>query len=627
MVQNLARPFFRSSRGKNVDEDEPGESYCLPTFTRPQPSPGNLRRVPTLQELERECRIQPHTDEGGDAYYIGDFYDKGKCAAEWRLPDLSTRPYLKYVKEVSQSFPHVEYLAHWMEVSCAPPKWKFVKKHPTNRDERAQRCSVCVLDYVDDVLVKKSNFNTNAGLQEFLGQPTLVGTKPPIRLIIVEDLSRDVVELLGHEYDVDPLFFMSHIGDYLFHNTRDPWVELPDLDIDARRRTHFNLSYLRARYFKTDPEFKTAEGESGDFNVLRRLDSDRSRARLQDSLLDVKGASVTLSRSKTSLWVQPREKEAPITALLLVDPTVKAGYPLWGGNRPFENTPSSRKPLPEPPTRTSLFDDVIYWSSKFDAEDLEQIRKDPNCIAIPMFRLVLASWRTVLKYMASMLCKIEWEFERPHWGETPSQIDASLRKLSPWARNIPSYQAMISESIDRVFRVPPEDRNELTPEAAHHPRPDRGLQSLLHDFRLVQQLMNASQRRIETIQTFASNRINIEESRRAIQQNQSLARLTLLATVFIPLNFTSSFLSMSPGFNQATETIWMFFTIGIPLTILALIGVDLSNPGGLIRTVWRKHKGTGNALPSPDNTQQVPIGTTINWMATRSETWFGRHAR
>ena len=202
-----------------------------------------------------------------------------------------------------------------MEVGCAPPKWRFIKKHKPNRDERAQRCNVCVLDYTDDKLEKESKFSTVAGLQTFLSQPTTAGTKPPIRLVIVEDLSRDVVEFLGHKYNVDPLFFMSHIGDYLFHNTRDPWVELPDLDIDARSRTHFNLSYLRARYFKTDPEFKTAEGESGDFNVLRRLDSDRSRARLKDSLLDVKGASVTLSRSKTSLWVRPREADEPITGM------------------------------------------------------------------------------------------------------------------------------------------------------------------------------------------------------------------------------------------------------------------------------------------------------------------------
>jgi len=90
MGQTLAKPLFGSSRGKDVDDDEPGESHCLPSYRSQQSTPANLRRVPTLQELEKECRIQPHTDEGGDAYYIGDFYEKAKCAEEWKLPDCKS---------------------------------------------------------------------------------------------------------------------------------------------------------------------------------------------------------------------------------------------------------------------------------------------------------------------------------------------------------------------------------------------------------------------------------------------------------------------------------------------------------------------------------------------------------
>lgn len=117
----------------------------------------------------------------------------------------------------------------------------------------------------------------------------------------------------GGHYDIDPLFFASHIGDYLFHNTRDRWVEPPFLDVDARKMPHFCLSYLRAMYFETEQDFNEAEKQSGKFNVLRRIDSDRSRNRLQNSLLDLEDASVALSRAKTSLWVKPRESGEPMT--------------------------------------------------------------------------------------------------------------------------------------------------------------------------------------------------------------------------------------------------------------------------------------------------------------------------
>jgi len=48
------------------------------------------QRIPTLQRHEQEeadCNIQPHTDAGGDAYYIGDAYEPAKLAQEWALRD------------------------------------------------------------------------------------------------------------------------------------------------------------------------------------------------------------------------------------------------------------------------------------------------------------------------------------------------------------------------------------------------------------------------------------------------------------------------------------------------------------------------------------------------------------
>lgn len=156
-------------------------------------------------------------------------------------------------------------------------------------------------------------FEDTCKLKTALEKSPQSNDKVQTRLLIVEDLSRDVVEMLGSFYDVDPLFFLSHINDYLFHNTRDRWVELPNLDIDARNRSHFNLQYLRPRYFKDDESFKKAERESGMFNVLRRLDSDRSRTKLQNDLLDRAGSSVTLIRAKTSVWVKPRVAGESVT--------------------------------------------------------------------------------------------------------------------------------------------------------------------------------------------------------------------------------------------------------------------------------------------------------------------------
>lgn len=34
-----------------------------------------------------EDAVQPHTDEGGDAHYIGDAYEEAKCAHEWEIKE------------------------------------------------------------------------------------------------------------------------------------------------------------------------------------------------------------------------------------------------------------------------------------------------------------------------------------------------------------------------------------------------------------------------------------------------------------------------------------------------------------------------------------------------------------
>lgn len=43
-----------------------------------------------------------------------------------------------------------------------------------------------------------------------------------LRLYVVEDLSRDVIESLGSHYDVDPSFFREHLVDNVWYNISKP---------------------------------------------------------------------------------------------------------------------------------------------------------------------------------------------------------------------------------------------------------------------------------------------------------------------------------------------------------------------------------------------------------------------
>ena len=79
-------------------------------------------------------------------------------------------------------------------------------------------------------------------------------------------------------------------------------VERRSLDLVSRQRSYFTLRYLRPRYYPTTDSFKKATKQAARFNVLRQLDSDRSRENLRGE----DGSAVTLMRAKTSLWVRPK---------------------------------------------------------------------------------------------------------------------------------------------------------------------------------------------------------------------------------------------------------------------------------------------------------------------------------
>jgi Mg2+ and Co2+ transporter CorA len=66
------------------------------------------------------------------------------------------------------------------------------------------------------------------------------------------------------------------------------------------------------------------------------------------------------------------------------------------------------------------------------------------------------------------------------------------------------------------------------------------------------------------------NRAVIAESRKAIDQAERLKRLTLLATFFIPLSFTTSLFGMNfKEFGQGQLSAWLFAVVSAPVLILS----------------------------------------------------------
>lgn len=209
-------------------------------------------------------------------------------------------PYLKYIKDLSVSWPVLSYLASWMEVTTSPVKWKHLSK--TGRERRARRARLEVIKFPKDASGEPERISITSidELRNLITEPTFDPHPDHSMLFILEDISRDVIEFFGSTYDIDPLFWRGHISDYLWFNTRDPWVELDDLPHISRDRNFYQFRYVHPRYFKSQESKLRATEEAGRMNVLRRLDADG----INTYVVDADDSEVCMCRSKASLWIR-----------------------------------------------------------------------------------------------------------------------------------------------------------------------------------------------------------------------------------------------------------------------------------------------------------------------------------
>ncbi|XXH03582.1 hypothetical protein Hte_009987 [Hypoxylon texense] len=550
-----------------------GSSISLNSFTRERGTTNETenrdhhdQNGPDPNEMIADGRLK---DVEYTEYFNGDIYDEqpSQFEQEWEIVSFVFPEGHMSLK----AWPHLRHLKQWMEVTTSPDKWQLLRLLPTGRrsdvrDERARRTKVAAFDFVpNDPAPAERRIETKDGLKHHLEKPIAKGTT---RLYVVEDLSRDVIELLGTKLDIDPLFFREHINDYTWYNTRDPWVELPDLDIVSRSRPYFHLAYMQPRYFKNQESYKKAIRQAGLFNVLRRLDVDLEHT----SRFDKEEATVALVRSKVSLWIREATDDQPAVGVLLIDPSITEGYPLWRGYRPFMNSPppSDQKSYPAAP-KTTLFEDLLFWIRHTSQEDINAIQKNPRAMAFRPLEIICAEWLTLSRYITARLGQIEWEIERPDFrivkqdGNDTVNFNTSLQKLHTWRRRLPLYRDMVSETRKKLF---PDEKP--GPGAA----PADCIGQLRKDFEIVAGHINDLLSRTERIAAVATAVTAIEESRRAIEQNKALGRLTYLAVIFAPLSFVSSFFSMSENVASLSQTIWIYFCVAVPISALAFLLVD-----------------------------------------------------
>jgi len=230
-----------------------------------------------------------------------------------------------------------------------------------------------------------------------------------------------------------------------------------------------------------------------------------------------------------------------------------------------------QNPLPAGPPRTTIFEDVIHYTSTLTSEEIASIALDPRMLFKKTLMLVCAEWYTVAKYATTRLSQLEWEIENPRFQVDSGGLQTTIDKLHTWRRRLHIYRALVSDVLEKVIN----HENFMG-------NPDNNVKDLQRDFEIVLSSVEGLQIRADRIMAVVTAVMSIEESRKAVEQNRSLAQLTWLAVTFIPLSFTTSLFSMNSDLSTLTGTFRIFFAVAIPLTAIVLfltrfarVGLDI----------------------------------------------------
>ncbi|RWA11589.1 hypothetical protein EKO27_g3490 [Xylaria grammica] len=593
-------------------------------------------------------------------YYTGDVYQdelQRRKREDWEIKPENAGPYLRYIQTISSEWPQLRLLADFMEVGTDPLRWRnFYGDDEKNRytypddpeerqkaqSNRVDKTRVRQLEYSSDGGVKlvgeyknpKELGDALKALGKRRGGEDSVGTDVKLKLFVAEDLSREVIEQLGHHFDIDPDFFRAHIFDYAWFNIRDPAWNPPSLHMDVTSRDWYQIRFCRARYFPSQALFSQAQDEANKFNIGRKLYEDENKAfwdidvppklvkkqpppelkpiEYLRSWTTVLGAPVPkkrgpdeetppdgsrrsspekdkrvdaelkrleeeeiigkvgLMRTRATFWKKKWEGDCDVGVLLL-DPTIKEGFPLWRGYRNWDPIPSEKSSdrhnscVPsltrsKSEVEASFFEDFMYWAQR------PNVFKPPSSSApdmnrvpeLALLRLVCAEWLTLSEYIKTRLSQIDWEVTHPKEFLTQTQIDTILKKLHTWRRLVPLYREMLSETKSRLSHA-----TSPSPKVSASTGPDL-LTAYKDEFGLVLEQMEEYEKRIDRLTGVVTSAISIMDSRR-------VERLTLLATLFVPLSLVASLFSMSEDITEIGVTFGYWAAASLFLLIVLLL--------------------------------------------------------
>lgn len=329
------------------------------------------------------------------------------------------------------------------------------------------------------------------------------------------------------------------------------------------------------------------------FNVFRQLDYDFNSSRFWDiSSLSEDAESdprIGFIRAGASIWSRTDRKyvmhqnvdrlqdDVHNVGILLLDPTIQAGHPLWRKTRHWAQAPSMTEPEPiegDGPPSDNMFEDFLYWATRPNMSkvfDGHAITSPSDFAKSAILHLVCTEWLTLLDYLKTRLNQISWEFSFPgDFLAKDEELQKAFMKLHQWRREVPVFRDMIRATIQHHF-----EQNRC------HRQFDRLADPLgaasrctlsghyKEEFTRIQGRLDEVQERIDCLDLRGSECISANPPRYYFTKR--LIWLVWMAIIFFPLSYVISMLSMTTApLAQLGASIKVWLVVALPMLLVIM---------------------------------------------------------
>ncbi|USP77846.1 uncharacterized protein yc1106_05120 [Curvularia clavata] len=380
------------------------------------------------------------------------------------------------------------------------------------------------------------------------------------RILLIEDLTAEMITVLGAELDIDPLFLATHL--HTVHRT-GMYHQTPD-DANLPSRLHqsgyVNISYHQSvtcnDIFPSGARFMT------DTAINRKL-------------VFLRATKIGLAQRRVSI-IKLKQEGGIWLALVLVDPPLGDTFyrggdhldagkkvklklqPYMGTYEDFMKMPpfSQSYKVPQRHGQSGMLGDLIQYWERAIPKCFDPVDPSIQSLAYYPLRIVAAQW---VKYVAVMLhCLKLYEYGGDRLDL--KRFDMDIRELHGWRR-----RSMVSQQkIQAVIR-------HLKTHTSAQPEHRADVDLVLEDFEAINKNIEDAGHRLENMLPVVTSLVQILDARRSFAETENIGRLTILALIFVPLTYISSLFSMNATNLPGSPHFWVYFAVAIPVTLMVLL--------------------------------------------------------